>query len=109
MVTQAEIDSIDMYAEVYRRRQMAGGQAKAEEMAFAQTTPVLHAVVNVCSDPHAANRCTTWQGDYLHIVLNSSDYGTGAMAASQSSGHGPPPQPSESRRADAHGRARPAP
>ena len=63
----------------------------------------------------------------MHIVLNSSDYGTGAMAASQSSGHGPPPQPpdsrlahapelsepppqpTESRLADAHGRARPAP
>ena len=63
------------------------------------------------------SRWTAWQ----------RDYGTGAMAASQSSGHGPPPQPpdsqfahapgraepppqpTESRLADAHGRARPAP
>ena len=127
LVTGAEMDSIDMYAEVYLRRQMAGGQAKAEGVPFAPTTPVLPAVVNACSDPHAARRCTTWQGDYLHIVLNSSDYGTDAMMASQSSGHGPPPQPpdsrlahaperaepppqpTDSRIADAHGRARPAP
>ena len=46
LVTGAQMNSIDMYAEVYLRRQMAGGQAKAEEVPFAPTTPVLPAVVH---------------------------------------------------------------
>ena len=32
LVTGAQMNSIDMYAKVHLRRQMAGGQAKAEEV-----------------------------------------------------------------------------
>ena len=45
------------------------------------------------------SRWTAWQ----------RNYGTGAMTASQSSGHGPPPQPPDSRLANAPGRAEPPP